>query len=63
MTLLIGFMEEMLYGLRFSCKFIKLIMKYNSTTRYTITLDRGVYGEINGKRGLRQGDPIYTLLF
>ncbi|KAM3233259.1 hypothetical protein P3L10_018618 [Capsicum annuum] len=53
----------MLYGLNFPFKFIKLLIKCITSTKYTLALNGGVYGEIKGKRGLRQGDPISSLIF
>uniref|UniRef100_A0A1U7W3B3 Uncharacterized protein LOC104219732 n=1 Tax=Nicotiana sylvestris TaxID=4096 RepID=A0A1U7W3B3_NICSY len=34
-----------------------------STTQYSIALNGGIYGCIEGRRGLRQGDPISPLFF
>ncbi|XP_019267174.1 PREDICTED: uncharacterized protein LOC109244526 [Nicotiana attenuata] len=58
-----GFVEEMLYAMNFPGKFIKWVMNCISTPQYSITLNGGLYGNIQGKRGLRQGDPISPLLF
>ena len=38
-------------------------MECVKTTRYSIALNRGMFGSIEGQRGLRQGDPISPLLF
>ncbi|XP_019252629.1 PREDICTED: uncharacterized protein LOC109231421 [Nicotiana attenuata] len=54
------FVREMLHVPH---KFIHWIMQCITTTRYSIALNGGVYGNIEGKRGLRQGDPISPLIF
>lgn len=56
-------MEEMLYGLDFSCKFIKWVMEYITTPRYQIAINRRVNETIRGRRRLRQGDLISPFLF
>ncbi|XP_059284813.1 uncharacterized protein LOC132038107 [Lycium ferocissimum] len=38
-------------------------MECISTTQYSISLNVGLYGKIQGRRGLRLGDPISPLLF
>ncbi|XP_019240695.1 PREDICTED: uncharacterized protein LOC109220693 [Nicotiana attenuata] len=58
-----GFVEEMLHALDFPSRFIKWTMVCISTTQYSMALNGGIYGCINGRRGLRQGDPISPLLF
>ncbi|XP_019232773.1 PREDICTED: uncharacterized protein LOC109213430 [Nicotiana attenuata] len=62
-TIECGFMEEMLYAMNFHGKFIKWVMNCITTTQNNIALDGGLYGNIQGKRGLRQEDPISPLLF
>lgn len=58
-----GFVEEMLYGLTFPCKFIKWVMECIRIPQYQITINGGLYGKIIGKKGLRQKDSISPLLF
>ncbi|XP_060210422.1 uncharacterized protein LOC132637332 [Lycium barbarum] len=58
-----GFVEEMLYALEFSHKCIRWIMNYLTFVQYTIAINGGLYGNIQGKRGLIQGDPIFPLIF
>lgn len=59
-----GSVEEMLHAaMNFPMKFIKWVMTCISTTQYSITLNGGLYENIQGKRGLRQSDPISLLIF
>ncbi|XP_019246420.1 PREDICTED: uncharacterized protein LOC109226071 [Nicotiana attenuata] len=58
-----GFVEEMLYALNFPTKFIKWTKECMTTTQYSIAINGEVHGCIEGKRDLRQGDPISPLLF
>ena len=53
----------MLHALNFPHVFIELTMECVKTTRYIIALTGGMFGSIEGQRGLRQGDPISPLLF
>ncbi|XP_059291954.1 uncharacterized protein LOC132045381 [Lycium ferocissimum] len=41
-----GFVEEMLYGLNFPCKYIKWIMKCISTPQYRISLNGGLHDDM-----------------
>nr|XP_009628789.1 uncharacterized protein LOC104119081 [Nicotiana tomentosiformis] len=52
------FVEDMLYVLNFPCKFIRWIMTCITTTQYTIAINGGIYGNITGKKGLRQGGIV-----
>nr|XP_009781722.1 PREDICTED: uncharacterized protein LOC104230578 [Nicotiana sylvestris] len=54
---------EMLHALNFPSRFIQWIMQCITTTKYSIAINGGIYGNIAGKRGLRQGDPISPLIF
>ncbi|XP_019225393.1 PREDICTED: uncharacterized protein LOC109206976 [Nicotiana attenuata] len=58
-----SFVEEMLHAMNFPQRFIKWIMACITTTKYSIAINGGLYRNIVGKRGLRQGDPISPLLF
>lgn len=53
----------MLHALNFPSRFIQWIMQCITTTKYSIAINGGIYGNIAGKRGLRQGDPISPLIF
>lgn len=57
------FVREMLHALNFPTQFIGWVMECLTTTQFTITINGGMYGNITGKRGLRQGDPISPLIF
>lgn len=52
-----------MHVLNFPGLFVKWIMTCITITSYNINLNRGCYGSIKGKRGLRQGDLISLLLF
>ncbi|XP_075103543.1 uncharacterized protein LOC142178112 [Nicotiana tabacum] len=48
-----GFVEEMLYAMNIPVKFINWVMNCISTTQYNIALNGDLYGNIQGKHGLR----------
>ncbi|KAL9670289.1 hypothetical protein QQ045_007840 [Rhodiola kirilowii] len=57
------FIKEMLTKLNFPLKFISWISMCIETTSFFIQLNTEMVDFFEGKRGLRQGDPISPLLF
>ncbi|XP_074265375.1 uncharacterized protein LOC141587805 [Silene latifolia] len=57
------FLEEMLVSLEFPTHFISFIMECVKAASYSLVLNGDIFGFFNGKKGLRQGDPLSPLLF
>ncbi|XP_048492374.1 uncharacterized protein LOC125493253 [Beta vulgaris subsp. vulgaris] len=57
------FIRELLIGLNFPERFIHWIMECLTTPSYSLSVNGGLNGFFQGKRGIRQGDPISPLIF
>ncbi|CAH9104768.1 unnamed protein product, partial [Cuscuta epithymum] len=57
------FLRNVLRGLGFPDRFVGWIMECVSITSFSISLNGVLHGFFNGKRGIRQGDPMSPLLF
>ncbi|XP_074270865.1 uncharacterized protein LOC141594771 [Silene latifolia] len=57
------FINQLLDALNFPLQFKELVMQCVSTASFSLSLNGENFGFFQGKRGLRQGDPLYPLLF
>ncbi|XP_074266789.1 uncharacterized protein LOC141590074 [Silene latifolia] len=57
------FIEQMLLALKFPAKMVQWIMKCVSSPWFTLSLNGSTFGYFQGKRGIRQSDPMSLLVF
>lgn len=57
------FIKDMLVALGFPYHFVKIIVTCLTSTTFALTVNGSPLKFLKAKRGLRQGDPMYPLLF
>lgn len=55
------FLEAVLRGMGFPAQFIQWVMLCVTTPKYSIVINGALEGFFEGKRGIRQGDPLSPL--
>lgn len=58
-----SFLEKMVLELGFSYRFVSWIMECITTVTYSLNMNGGLTKPFQGRKGIRQGDPMYPYLF
>lgn len=58
-----GFIEDMMLALCFPHQFVYWVMKCVTSVSYSISYNGALHGYFQGRKGLRQGDPMSPFLF